>query len=911
MALQLLNWRIWFAVCSFASSLGAMAWAADTGHWAFAPPERPQVAADEHAHPIDVMIGERLAAHRMTFSPPADRRTLLRRLSFDLTGLPPTSAETDHFLNNTADDAYEQLVDRLLASPHFGERMAMYWLDVVRYADTNGIHGDNPRPHSSYRDWVIRAFNDNLPYDQFVIKQLAGDLVPGATFADRIASGFNRLNMTTREGGAQPKEYQAIYQADRVRNTASIFLGVTLGCAQCHDHKFDPFSIRDFYRFAAFFADVEETAVGEQQPVVLPRIRHDARAEALDRRIEELQRQLTTTTPELEAAQAEWEKSLAAPTDPWQLLIPHTAQTTGGRLAVEPQGIIRQADDSKPLDADYTIEVRSDLSRITALYLEALGDPDLPMGGPGLGSNGNFVLTDLQLEVDGKPIKLAAASAVHSQQGYEVTGAIDDQPKSGWAILPNVGQSAHAVFELEQPIEEAQGKHLRLVMTHGFGMHHMIGKFRWWGTDQPRPVTAEGSLAQRDIVRIVQVDPARRTEAQSNTLAAHYRSLAPLLEPAREELARLKVQQEEIGGPLPILVTKAVKPRTVRVLPRGNWLDDTGEVVEPAVPQSLGALSDVERRATRLDLAHWLVAPQGPLVARVYVNRLWKIAFGQGLVRTLDDFGTQGAPPSHPELLDWLATELVASGWDTKHLLKRMVMSATYRQSSVASEAARRSDPLNQWYARQNRFRLDAEMVRDNALAISGLLEPSIGGPSVYPYQPAGYWAHLNFPEREWQHDTGPNQYRRSLYTFWCRTFLHPAMLALDAPSREECTVARPRSNTPTAALVLLNDPTFVEAARVFAARILDEGGTTIAERLQFTFREALGRDPRPEETAHLTQLFARHLADYASEPAAARQLQKVGLSPGYRDERNLAEHAAWTSVARVVLNMHEVITRQ
>jgi len=385
--------------------------------------------------------------------------------------------------------------------------------------------------------------------------------------------------------------------------------------------------------------------------------------------------------------------------------------------------------------------------------------------------------------------------------------------------------------------------------------------------------------------------------------------MTPLLAGPRDELARLRDEQREIGGPRPILVSMSVEPRTVRVLPRGNWLDDTGELVQPRFPEVFGAGSrSSEGRMTRLDLARWLSSPEHPLVARVYVNRLWKLVFGQGLVRTLDDFGAQGRIPTHPKLLDWLATELIESGWDTKHMLRLMVTSSTYRQSSAGVRSA--ADPENDLYARQNRYRLDAEMVRDNALAISGLLTRKIGGPSVKPYQPVGYWEHLNFPTREWEPSVGGEQYRRGLYTFWCRTFLHPSMRAFDAPSREECTVDRPRSNTPLSALVLLNDPTYVEAARVFGERIDKRGGSGIADRIGFAFQEALQREPSEDEFAVVTGLFASQLADYASDLEGANELQRVGQA--HVDTTGVtAEQAAWCAVARAILNLHETINRE
>ena len=705
-------------------------------HWAYVKPQPPAVPKVENTswplNPIDRFIADGHRRHGLQPAPEADRRTLIRRLSFDLVGLPPAPAEVDAFAADASPDAYERLVDRLLASPHYGERMAVYWLDVARFADTCGYHSDNHRELWLYRDWVIGAFNANQPFDQFTIEQLAGDLLPNATRDQRIASGYNRLLQTTEEGGAQAKEYTAKLAADRVRNTGAAWLGSTFGCAECHDHKFDPFTTRDFYCFAAFFADVKESAVGRQEQTKMPSAEQAARLQQLDAQIAPLRKLLDTSTPELEAAQEQWEKSLA-----------------------DHQGL-------------------------------------------------------------------------------------------------------------------------------------------------PEHVAA-----------ILKTEPSKRSGEQKQALAAYYRGIAPQLASTRDALAPLQRQRDELDASIPTtLITESVAPRVVRLLPRGNWQDDSGEVVEPGVPAFLGSLGVDGRRPTRLDLARWLTSPDHPLVARVFVNRLWRQMFGQGLVKTLDDFGSQGAPPSHPELLDWLAVEFRQSGWNIKRMVKRMAMSRTYRQSSQASKEAIQRDPANLWLARQGRFRLEAEFVRDNALAISGLLAPKIGGPSVKPYQPAGYWAYLNFPPREYVPDRGDNQYRRGLYTYWQRTFLHPSLLAFDASTREECTVERPRSNTPLQALVLLNDPTYVEAARALATRMMRQGGTTDGQRVQFALRHALAREALPEETAALLELYQKHLAQYARDEKAARELLQVGDAKAPDDLRP-AELAAWTSVARAVLNLHETITRE
>ncbi|HEX3726061.1 MAG TPA: PSD1 and planctomycete cytochrome C domain-containing protein [Pirellulales bacterium] len=888
-------------------------------HWAYLKPTRPAVPSPAPSmaavNPIDCFIGARLAEVHLSPAAVADRVTLVRRLSFDLTGLPPTPNEVEGFVADTSTDAYENLVDRLLASPHFGERMAMHWLDVVRFADTNGFHGDNHRDISLYRDYVVDAFNHNKPFDRFTIEQLAGDLLPGATRETKIASGYNHLLMTTREGGAQAKEYLAKYAADRVRNASTAWMASTMGCAECHDHKFDPFLTKDFYSFEAFFADLKEVAVGPQEQVMLPDDVEAARLTEFEARISGARHHLDTPTAELEQAQAAWEKSVASQTAAWKTLKPSGAITaSGATLTIAADGTVLAAGNQSGTDA-YTMVVPVDLANLTALRLEAIPHDSLPGKGPGRAASGNFVLSEIRATIAkrvdagrARALVLEEATTDFAQDGFPIQAAIDGKLDTGWAIAPQPGREHAAVFQVQTPSDAHDAVLvLELVQHHGDG--HNLGRFRISATAAPRPVRANDGLPQ-PILDILAVDPAARTPEQRQSLAAHYRSIAPLLAAARGELAAAESAKAEYLKTVPTtLVSMTVAPRTMRVLPRGNWLSDAGEVVEPALPAFLPPMQRAAERATRLDLARWLVSSDNPLVARVLVNRLWKLVFGQGLVKTLDDFGSQGAAPAHPQLLDWLACELVDRGWNVKHMLKLMVMSTTYRQSSAASAAARQIDPENKWLAHQAHYRLDAEMIRDNALAVSGLLSLKIGGASAKPYQPRGYWSHLNFPVREYEADHGENLYRRGLYTYWCRTFLHPSLSAFDAPTREECAVERPRSNTPLQALVLLNDPTYVEAARVLARRIATEGGGSTQDRLRWAYRQVLSREPDGQEMVILSGLWEKHRTAYAADPAAAEHLTSIGEATANQG-LDRAELAAWTSVARILLNLHETINR-
>jgi hypothetical protein len=718
-------------------------------HWSYEPPVKADIPAG--ANGVDFLVARRLKEIGLRPSPESDRRTLIRRLHADLTGLPPTPAEVAAFERDQSPDAYTRLVERLLASPHHGERMALGWLDVVRYADTIGYHSDNPRNVWPYRDWVIRSFNANKRFDRFTREQIAGDLLPGADRETRIGSAFNRLLLSTEEGGAQPKDYESRMLTDRVRAIGAAWLGQTTGCAQCHDHKFDPFTTRDFYSLGAFFADVKEAAIGRREDgMLVTDPAQEARLAELEAAVERARQALKAVTPAMETAQAEWEASV---------------------------------------------------------------------------STGVTVLAELR---PGAKASAAALRSARSVAAILVKPAAERGPKERQAV--------------------------------------------------------------RDYF-LANVEATHRSE--------------------RDALAAAEKARKDYHEELPKCLVTESSPqrRVVRILPRGNWLDETGEVVRAALPHYLPGPDFGGREPNRLDLASWLVSRENPLTARTVVNRLWKQFFGTALSRVPDDLGAQGETPPNPALLDWLACEFMDSGWDVRHVVRTIVMSATYRQISEATAVQLAADPYNREHGRQSRFRVEAELVRDAALAVSGLLAPGIGGPSVKPYQPDHYWENLNFPKREYETDGGEAQHRRGLYVWWQRTFLHPSLLAFDAPSREECAADRNRSNLPQQALVLLNDPTYVEAARVFAARILAEGGVGAGDRLRWAWRRALQRDPRPEEVRVAEELLAAHLPSYRADPAAAAALVATGQSAPAAG-LDAAEWAAWTHVARVLLNLHELITR-
>lgn len=902
-------------------------------HWAYEPPVKPALPAGQNG--IDHLVGQRLKGLGLKFSPAADRRVLARRLSFDLLGMPPEPAQVAAFARDRAPDAYSRFVEQLLASPHYGERMAIPWLDVVRFADTIGYHSDNPRNIWPYRDYVIDAFNRNKPFDRFTREQLAGDLLADATQETRVASAFNRLLLTTEEGGAQEKDYEARMLTDRVRAVSSVWLGQTIGCAQCHDHKFDPSTQRDFYALGAFFADLEEPIIGRREPgMLVPDEPQAVELARLGRAVDEVQARYDAPHPELEPGLAQWteaQRTALARDEQWTVLRPESLESVGmAKLELKEDGSIFVSGE-KPDKDTYTLRVRNLPAGALALRVEALPEDSLPGKGPGRSGNGNFVLTELAASLvrsDGSIQSVAFASA---RAGFEQSEAADKHPDKawtagsvidgdekggqwGWAVQPQFNRRHHLVLNLAEALHLPEGGELvlQLRQNHGQGSH-TLGKIRLALAVDSETIAAPlpAPLPEDVIAVLVSREPVN-PEGRAKVLA-HYKTIAPELAGLRQEIADAKKALSDYEATVArcLVSTSAKQPRTVRLLPRGNWMIETGEVMKPALPAYLAENHPVpaDRALNRLDLAEWLVSRQNPLTARVVMNRLWKQFFGTGLSKVLDDFGMQGEPPRNPELLDWLAVEFMDSGWDMKHMVRLILNSRTYRQVSTASPKLLALDPENRELARQGRWRLDAELVRDNALSLAGLLEPDIGGPSVKPYQPDGYWENLNFPVRKYEPDEGDAQYRRGLYTWWQRSYVHPSMLAFDAPTREECAAERARSNIPQQALVLLNDPTFVEAARVFAARIMKEGGDRTDDRIRWAWQQALLRKPDTRELATLRELVKKHAAEYGADPEAAAALLKVGLKPLPADV-DAGELATWTSVARVILNLHETVTR-
>ncbi|MEM0897315.1 MAG: PSD1 and planctomycete cytochrome C domain-containing protein [Verrucomicrobiota bacterium] len=874
-------------------------------HWSYLPvkrPKAPRATGFFIRNEIDAFVWDRLREEGIEPSKPAGRRRLARRLALDLTGLPLEPNRLEWFLAGNGESSFDALVDDLLASPHFGERMAVPWLDVVRFADTVGYHGDQPMNVFPYRDYVINAFNANKPFNQFVIEQVAGDLLENPTTEQLVATGFNRLNMVTREGGAQPKEYIAKYNADRVRTIGTAFLGSTLACAECHDHKFDPFSIRDFYRMAAFFADVKQWGVysnyrsapnpelegwTNEHPFP-PEIRVDSpflkgRSAKLESELGELL--LKVDGKPMSAWRGEMERFLAGSPTGWEVAgITEVKSSKGSPTRLEGKEVLVIRDKVKMKGEEkHAIVLESgESSTLAAFRIELL--PHYEHGGKVTRNGLEEFSLRAELKRNGEVVPVVFADADRARQQYALGSEVRNL-KKGWKSRKADARLRHeAVFQLRDPIPLEANDRLEIqISSSGVG-----------------------------CLRVSLSPIARHSFDESPELdALNFVSSAVEVKEFRSEAHRLREAIDGLGGGKAwTLVTMAAEPREIRVLPRGNWQDDSGELLSPGVPEFLPPIANESgRRLTRLDLAHWLVSRENPLTARTFVNRVWQQFFGRGLAPVLDDLGSQGGWPEHGELLDWLTAEFMESDWDVKHLVRTIVTSSTYRQSSQGSPELIDRDPYNSLLARQTPRRLDAEFVRDHALAVSGLLNRSLGGPSAFPYQPPGYYTPLNFPVRSYEASVGEDQYRRGIYTHWQRTFFHPMMANFDAPSRDECTAERVTSNTPQQALTLLNDPTFVEAAAHFALRAWNEGAQTFDGALDAMFRRALGRPSTQREWNRLFALYESRRGHYTKNDDELVALFSAGQSridPGEQSPRL----AALTQVARVVLNLHESITR-
>ncbi|MFN0125631.1 MAG: PSD1 and planctomycete cytochrome C domain-containing protein [Verrucomicrobiales bacterium] len=898
------------------------------GHWAFSPPVRPPVPevvaahADRLAGPIDAFVIARLEKEGISPSPEADRATLIRRVTLDLTGLPPTPDEVRAYLQDTAPEAWERVVDRLLASPHYGEMMAISWLDMARFADSNGYQTDSSRQMWPWRDWVIRAFNQNIPFDQFTIEQVAGDLLPHATRDQRIASGFNRNHRLNGEGGLIQAEWFVETVIDRVETTGSTWMALTLNCARCHDHKYDPISQKEFYSLFAFFNSVDESGIlqgdGRNTPplISLPSREQDDELGRLKEAASVAAEALKTAEATLAHGQDEWERGLrevvtAAPV--WTPVRPvDVASAQGSLLVHEDESVVFAGNGPQPETDVYTLTVETRTPVTSALRLELLPDDRLPSRGPGRHANGNPILSEIILAVEvlgqpPSPLAVAKVAASYDQSGWESSQAIDGNPGTGWAVYPNVGRAHHADFVLARPLQSPVGTKLQVTLSQQYGSGATIGKFRVSLTDVAVPTALPEAVAA--VLRKPQSD---RSPEETQAMAAYRRQQSPevLAAAAAADRAAQAIRALEAEMPTTMVMKELPQPRPARVLHRGEY-DKSGDTVPRQLPAFLPPLPEGAPN-DRLGLARWLVSGSHPLTARVWVNRAWEKFFGIGLCRTSENFGSQSEWPSHPEMLDWLATEFVRLGWDMKAMQKQIVMSATYRQSAHLSNEVQARDPENRLLARGPRFRLKGEIIRDQALAVSGLLRRQIGGPSVRPYMPEGVWDETSRygDLRGYQHESGEGLYRRTMYTIWKRSAGPPSLALFDGPNRDVCTVKRSRTNTPTQALALLNEVTFVEAARLFAGRILSEGGATAEERITWAMQEAVARPPTDRELAVLSAGLAKRQASFEADPEKARQLVAFGETRS-ADTLPVTELAAWTLMANVLMNLDEFVTRE
>jgi hypothetical protein len=934
-------------------------------HWSFLAPKRPALPPVENAsrasNAIDRFVLRRLEQEGLRPAAEADRQRLIRRVSLDLTGLPPTLGEVDAFLSDTSPNAYEKVVDRLLASPRYGERMAARWLDAARYADTNGYQTDAERDMWRWRDWVIEAFNANKPFDRFTLEQIAGDMLPNPTLEQRIATGFNRNHRGNGEGGIIAEEYAVEYVIDRVETTSTVWMGLTLGCARCHDHKYDPFTQKEFYRVFAYFNNVPERGKAFKygnSPPFIPAPTREQRAQlaALDGRIASAEKDFTALGPEIGRAQQLWEQTLPGgqPVD-WSIRDGLIARyrldngLTGELFGVEAEkerekeveptaregepafvngklGRAIQLDGKTFVDAGdvakfgffdkFTLAAwvhpEAADGAIVSRTADTNEDADFGAKGYGLYLKDGRIQANLVLRWLDDALRVETKNPLRLNGWQHVLMSYDGSRLASGIKIYVGGVEQELTILLDEMNQE-----FRLSSPLRIGAAGVDQRFRG-AIDDVRIYDRVLTPAQAAVVasaqtanEIATIGAASRSEAQADKLRLCFLDdHAPeLVRKAWTQLQQLHHEREKLTATFPTVMVMQERetPRETHLLVRGAY-DAPGEKVEPGVPAILPPLRPGLAN-NRLGFARWLVDPSNPLTARVTVNRFWQMFFGAGLVKTVEDFGSQGDWPTHPELLDWLATEFVQSGWDVKGIVKTIVMSSTYRQSSKADPGLLERDPENRLLARGPRFRLPAEVVRDQALAVSGLLVEELGGPSVKPYQPAGLWSEMA-GSSDYPQDHGDNLYRRSLYTYWRRTMPPPSMMNFDSAGREACTVRATRTNTPLQALNLMNDVTFVEASRLLAERMMKEGGATPESRLAFAFRLATARRPEPREQQLLADGFHYHLDRYQTDREAALKLLGEGEHP--RDEAlDARELAAYTAIASLILNLDETVTKE
>jgi len=886
-------------------------------HWAYRPirpPALPQLKNEKQIiNPIDRYVLAKLESLGHGPSPEADRRTLAKRLHYDLLGLPPTPARVNAFEKNQSPDAYSELVEELLSSPHFGERWGRHWLDMARYADSDGYEKDRPRPNAwRYRDWVIEAINEDLPYDQFTVEQLAGDLLPKATPKQRLATAFHRQTLTNTEGGTDQEQWRVAAVMDRLETTGSVWLGLTLTCARCHDHKYDNITQDEYYQLFAFYNNGDETNFPLPSSKAALAKYEKAKA-AHDKQVAELDKKLKQLLATRKDAQDRWEKDTKArlsamknPVAHYPLKLSPPPKQDGYQLVPREDGSL-YVEKLVPDKATFLLNFSTDTrgQPLTGFRVEALADPKLPSKGPGLTSHGNFVLSEFRAFVvdlvdpnKKAPLLFSSARADFSQNKWAVQSAIDGKNETGWAISPQTGRNHQATFLLKKPLPAKEASSLRIEMAQLYGSRHVIGRFRIMAVTGEQP----NDLAPENVRKALLVDAPKRNDAQRKLLSEHFAKTDPETTKVRKQLDDLRKKAPKPSTTnVRVITQRKGNPRKTHVLRRGEFKQPLHEVREGA----LSLLHPFKPRnekgpADRLDLARWLVDRANPITPRVTVNQVWTHLFGHGLARTPGDFGVRGEPPTHPLLMDWLANHFVHDAkWSRKELIRLIVHSATYRQSSNHRPGLSELDPNNELLHRQNRFRVEAEIVRDLNLAAAGLLSDKVGGASVFPPMPAGI-ANLSYANSfKWNVSKGTERYRRGLYTFFKRTSPHPNLLTFDCPDSNVACVKRNRSNTPLAALVTLNNVTYVEAAKAFAQRILKEAPAEDRKRIAHGFRLCVSRVPEPSETEAFANLLADSRSWYENHPEDAKTFAGD------------VETAAWTATVRIMLNMDEFLTRE
>ncbi|MBS1727209.1 MAG: PSD1 domain-containing protein [Armatimonadetes bacterium] len=855
-------------------------------HWSYlAPvmPEIPQSMTKWGANAIDAFTLEKMTEQKLKPSPEASKEMLCRRVYLDLIGLPPTVAEVDAYLSDKSPNAYEKLVDKLLASKHFGERQARGWLDIARYADTNGYEADRIRNAYLYRDWVIDAFNQNMPYDRFTVEQLAGDMLPNATIDDKVATGFNRNSMFNEEGGVDPAESFYNVVIDRVTTTSTTWLGTTMQCSRCHDHKFDPFTQKDFYKLYAIFSNVQYRRDGDysksfSEHWIEPEMRvmqpqEKAKYDVAKAELATLEKQRAQIMADNADDYAQWSKAAAQPVPFVTPKVESVVSDAGSSPTVAEDQLI-EVGGKNPDNDQYQITLdlpKGDLNGLCVRTIPAKGKPQ------GRASSENFVLTDIGLTVDGQKVRFAQAKADFVQDGYNVRKLLNGDRASGWAVAPNYADDHCLVVQFEKPI--AGNKAVLTLGFHSKWKNHNIARFRVGVTPSKYP-----------LLDTMKVTDQNRADAYIATSPVGY-ALDQKIEDVKSQMAVLESES-------PVALVMEEKPTTGKITApvhhRGEFLSP-GDPVEAGTPAVLPK-PDGDANMNRLEFAKWLVNGKNPLTARVEVNRIWEQYFGRGIVETLDDFGTQGSPPTNQKLLDYLAVKFVQSGWDMKAIHKMIVMSATYRQSSAATADAMDKDPTNVYLSHGPRFRMEAEMIRDSALTISGLLNAKVGGPSVMPYQPPGIWD-SPYNGEQWMESSGDDRYRRGIYVFTKRTAMYPTFATFDSGTRESCMVRRIRTNSPLQALALLNDKAYLEAAKALGQEMLAKGSLT--KGITFGFRAATSRRPTTQEVAVLEKAFNQFESQYTKDPAQAKKLGKD------------VNEAAWTMVGNILLNLDETITKE